>query len=307
MAPTVIEGRYGVEVYPKLVSMVRNYGRVRPSRNGDTYDLGHVITHLESPVGALPLGTGRNLNRHIAAAEACQLIGAFSDPPLMIKASPNFIRYMEPEMGTFHGAYGKRIGHQVPDVLHKFSMDPHTRQAVITLWDPLIDNTPGKRDYPCTVALHFDLIDNHLNMNVIMRSNDVWLGVPYDWFQFTQLQLTMCNVMGVNAGTYTHQSLSTHLYASDLENTNDLHVPTSAGFGESQHILGFGVWGEDAIFKVMQRAKQVTRVPLEKPTPSEFWYGQQFAAKRPLTHPTQLGGHLEPGSEGPGTTEPVQP
>lgn len=306
MAPTIIEGTYGAEMYPTLVSRVRNYGARRPSRNGDTYDLGHVITHLYSPLAALPLGTGRNLNREIAAAEAAQLIGAFSDPALMIKASPNFARYLEPDLNSFHGAYGRRIGHQIPDVIHKFAMDPDTRQAVITLWDPLIDNTPGKRDYPCTVMLQFELIENKLNMNVIMRSNDVWLGVPYDWFQFTQLQLTMCNIMGVEYGTYTHQSLSTHLYAMDLEKTNDLHVPTGKGFTESEHIRGFGQYGENAIFKVMQRAKQVTRVPLENPTDSERWYREQFQPHRLVSHPSKLADDVASSGEGPGTAQPVQ-
>lgn len=304
MAPVVIEGGYGAQVYPKLITSVINGGRHRPSRNGDTIDLGHVITHLHSPLAALPLGTGRNLSRKIAAAEAVQLIGGFSDPELMLKASPNFARYMEPGLKQFHGAYGTRIGHQLPAVIHKLQAAPDTRQAVITLWDPLRDNQPSKRDYPCTVMLHFDVSNGRLNMNTIMRSNDVWLGVPYDWFQFTQLQLTMCNVMGLDCGTYTHQSLSTHIYVGDIVKTNDLHVPHPAPFNEAYALTGFGVHGDDATFKVMQRAKQVVTRDLEDPTESESWYRAQF---RPTPHPTQLARDVAAGGEGPGRAEPLQP
>jgi hypothetical protein len=303
MAPTLIEGPYGANVYPKLVAMVRNSGAYRSSRNGDSIDLGHVITHLYSPLGALPLGTGRNLSRKIAAAEACQLIGAFSDVELMIKASPNFARFMEPGLGNFHGAYGVRIGHQLPAVINKLQAHRDTRQAVITLWDTLLDNQVAKRDYPCTVALHFEIVADRLNMNTIMRSNDVWLGVPYDWFQFTQLQLTMCNVLGVEPGTYTHQSLSTHIYTKDLEASDALHMVNPDQFAEAYDIMGFGEPGEDAIFKVMQRAKQVTRVDLPDSTNSEGWFRQQF---RPTPHPSQLGGNVASRGEGPEQPEPVQ-
>jgi thymidylate synthase len=308
MAPTVISGQHGISTYAMLVRAVIEQGRHRPSRNGDTLDLGHVITYLHSPFAALPLGVGRQLNRKIAAAEACQLIGAFSDPELLVSASPNFIKFMEPELKNFHGAYGERIGHQFPALLHKFASDLGTRQGVITLWDSLRDNQVGKRDYPCTVMLQFEVVDNYVNMHVVMRSNDVWLGVPYDWFQFTQLHITASNLLGIPPGTYTHQSLSTHIYMTDVEKAYGLKVtPTNEGHFESMNIQGFGGFHEDAVFKVMQRAKQVTRSDLQDPTYSERWYRAQFRPERPTPHPSQLGVDLASSGEGPEQPEPVQP
>lgn len=304
MAPVVIQGRHGINTYGELVRQVLEHGERRPSRNGDTLDLGHVITVLDSPFAALPLGVGRHLNRKIAAAEACQLIGAFSDPELLISASPNFARYLEPELKNFHGAYGERIGHQLPALLHKFSADPDTRQGVITLWDSLRDNQVGKRDYPCTVMLQFEIVRDMVHMHVVMRSNDVWLGVPYDWFQFTQLHITVSNLLGIPPGTYTHQSLSTHIYEHDIEKAHGVKLtPTNEGHFESMNVQGFGSFQEDAVFKIMQRAKQVTRVDLPEPTYSERWYRAQF---RPAPHPSQLGANVAPGGEGPQSSEPVQ-
>jgi thymidylate synthase len=312
VAPVVLEAPTGIDAYGQLVHMVHENGRMRSSRNGDTLDLGHVITVLSSPEGALPLGLGRNLSRKVAAAEACQLIGGFSDPELMLRASPNFARFIEPGLRTFHGAYGTRIGHQIPAVVHKLTQDPNTRQGVITLWDPLLDNQPEKRDYPCTVMLQFELREDErhanawwLDMNVVMRSNDVWLGVPYDWFQFTQLQLTLSNVLGVPPGTYTHQSLSTHLYVSNIDDVQHLKLtPTDAGRIESKLIYGFGSYQDDAIFKVMQRARQVTRSDLDEPNLGERWYRTQFA---PTPHPSRLAGDMASRGEGHGPAEPVQP
>jgi thymidylate synthase len=50
-----------------------------------------------------------------------------------------------------------------------------------------------------------------------MRSNDIWLGVPYDYFVFTSLQTKMAMELGVDVGEYTHFAGSLHLYKRDLD------------------------------------------------------------------------------------------
>jgi thymidylate synthase len=45
-----------------------------------------------------------------------------------------------------------------------------------------------------------------------MRSNDVWLGMPYDVFCFTGIQMLMAGTIGCQLGTYTHNVGSMHLY-----------------------------------------------------------------------------------------------
>ena len=90
-----------------------------------------------------------------------------------------------------NSAYGYRIQHMfgfdqwefVKDLIMK---DPNTRQAVIHIKDA--SNKPTK-DTPCTVYLQFFLRDNKLNLSVPMRSNDIWMGVPYDMFSFCFLKL----------------------------------------------------------------------------------------------------------------------
>ena len=49
-----------------------------------------------------------------------------------------------------------------------------------------------------------------------MRSNDVWMGFPYDVFQFTCMQILMSMELGVEIGTYTHIAGSLHLYERNV-------------------------------------------------------------------------------------------
>lgn len=100
--------------------------------------------------------------------------------------------------------------------------DPNSRQAVLHI--KTADNKPSK-DVNCTVCLQFLIRDGKLNATVYMRSNDIWMGFPYDVFSFTALQCKMAMELGVGIGTYTHIAGSLHLYERDgssEENTTEV-------------------------------------------------------------------------------------
>lgn len=121
---------------------------------------------------------------------------------------------------TNNSAYGYRIQHMfgfdqweyVKGLLQK---DPNSRQAVIHIKTP--SDAPTK-DTPCTVYLQFFLRNEQLHMSVHMRSNDIWMGVPYDMFSFCFLQMKMAMELGAYIGSYTHYAGSLHMYQRDYVN-----------------------------------------------------------------------------------------
>lgn len=90
--------------------------------------------------------------------------------------------------------------------------NPETRQAVIHIKEP---SYIASKDVNCTVCLQFFIRENKLYMTTYMRSNDIWLGFPFDVFQFCNLQVLLSMKLGVELGTYTHISGSLHLYKRD--------------------------------------------------------------------------------------------
>ena len=130
-----------------------------------------------------------------------------------------------------NSAYGYRIQHlfgfdqwdYVKDMLTK---SPGSRQAIIHIKDA--SDKPTK-DVPCTVYLQFLIRDNKLHLSVHMRSNDIWMGVPYDMFSFTFLQMKMAMELGVDLGNYTHFAGSLHMYKRDYEEA--LHNMPKEGEG----------------------------------------------------------------------------
>ena len=120
---------------------------------------------------------------------------------------------------TFYGAYGPKIMDQLPYVLEKLKNDGLSRQAVLTIWR---ECPPQTKDVPCTVAISFTLRNGLLDVHVFMRSSDLWLGLPYDVFNFCMLGHYVCaklnNPTGevceavAEPGTLHLTAVSSHLY-----------------------------------------------------------------------------------------------
>ena len=198
-----------------LPSELMKYGDITSPRGQGTFELRNVIIVLEDPTDCLAVGVGRRMNVKLAIAEALQLIGGFSDPEVMGNIAPNVRQFRTG--GIFSGAYGPRIRPQMEKALRRLMIDPDTRQAVVTVWDPLHDQQDGIKDIPCTVSFNWHIRDGKLHQTTHMRSNDIWWGWTYDVVQFTQLQCTVANFLEVPVGQYVHMVDSLHLYERNVE------------------------------------------------------------------------------------------
>jgi thymidylate synthase len=99
--------------------------------------------------------------------------------------------------------------------------DPETRQAVISIYNPVQD-TADTKDKPCTNTIQFTIRDNKLNMTVYMRSNDAYLGTPYDVYNFTTLQEIVAGRLNIDVGIYTHFTNSLHLYKEHVKDAKKI-------------------------------------------------------------------------------------
>lgn len=158
----------------------------------------------------------------------------------MIEAyAPQYSRFTED--GIAYGAYGARWRYcaehnQLRTVIDLLRKDPDSRQAIMSMWRP--DDLAwafkgGKKDLPCTLALQFLVRSGNLYCIATMRSNDVWLGMPYDVFAFTTIQRIIADELGLGLGTYIHQAGSEHLYA---RNKNKAEEAAKESYGDDLFI-----------------------------------------------------------------------
>lgn len=153
----------------------------------------------------------RKLNYRFAVAEWVWMIFGRSDVASLEQYNSQMAQFTDD--GVFlTGAYGPHICAQYPGMLRKLKADPNTRQAVIEIHRPQV----ATKDEPCTLSLQFLLRNGSLNLIATMRSSDVWLGVPYDVFTFTQLQNCFAGELGVNRGWLSLHMGSSHLYERDI-------------------------------------------------------------------------------------------
>lgn len=227
-----------IEGYVQVCHLVYYRGSQSSPRGMKTRELLGTTIRVTNPRVTLPVGVGRKVNPRLAWLEALQLVGGFQAPEAM---GEHFRPFMDGQ--AFAGAYGPRIRNQLPMVQGRLLQDPDTRQAIVTIWDPIQDLVGSpRRDVPCTIGFQFFIRHGRLDMHVHMRSNDVWLGLAYDCFQFTRLQCTMAECIGAVAGEYVHHVGSLHLYERDVEKVLELHDPVQPHCGNVYSGLWLGDW-----------------------------------------------------------------
>jgi thymidylate synthase len=99
--------------------------------------------------------------------------------------------------------------------------DKDTRQAIVRFSLPE-HQWVGNKDQTCTMHANFLIREDKLNLSVVMRSNDLVLGLVYDLPWFCSLLDRMVHELKeyypeLTKGTYTHTVHSLHIYERNQE------------------------------------------------------------------------------------------
>lgn len=209
------------QVVLSAAQIVYFHGDESSPRGQKTRELCNVTYQVSEP-WQIPLNgiNGRNLREYIGASEALQLVGQTTEPEEMIKNVSAFQNYTDG--GIFHGAYGIRVYGKLKLIVDLLKKDPDSRQAVLTMYNSTQDLNVNSRDVPCTLSIQFLIRNNKLCARTTMRSNDVWLGLPYDLIQFCALQGAIAKSLNLEMGWYAHSVGSLHLYEQHFDNVKDL-------------------------------------------------------------------------------------
>lgn len=152
------------------------------------------------------------------AAEARWILTG-DDRVKTIASFANMIKQFSDDGIRFYGAYGPRVSRQLPYVVRTLAEDRDTRQAWLSIWR---ENPPPTKDVPCTLMLGWSIRDGKLHCHAYMRSSDIWLGIPYDVFNFSLLsawvrhQLNTIYDQCLDLGDLHLTAASSHLYERDL-------------------------------------------------------------------------------------------
>jgi thymidylate synthase len=128
---------------------------------------------------------------------------------------------------TYHGAYGHRLRKhlnidQLERAYQTLRKNPESRQVVMQIWDsktdlPAVEGQPSAEDVPCNIVAMLKVRGGALEWTQIMRSNDVFRGLPYNFVQFTTMQEIVAGWLELEVGSYNHVSDSLHVYDRDFD------------------------------------------------------------------------------------------
>lgn len=223
----MIHARNATEAWEMLLATIIEHGSHVSPRGQHTLEVLHQSAKFDSryPIVTNPR---RKLSKKFLTGEAVWITDG-DDRVETIAPFNKRIADFSDDGKTFFGAYGPRVVDQVPYVVRALIDDPESRQAVLTLWRRDIarfkrqHGRPSK-DVPCTIAMSFNVRNDHLNTHVFMRSSDAWLGVPYDFFNFTMIgAMVACGVNRHHRARIEHlgwthwTAVSAHLYERDRE------------------------------------------------------------------------------------------
>lgn len=251
--------------FNELVDTVER-GNTRKPRGFPTRERQWVQFEVANPL-TFPLHVGgREFADVIGVLEGLSLVGQFSVPEAFTDRIKKFREFTD--AGIFHGSYGARVHGRLGDLTELLQTDRDTRQAVLTIYDSRSDLGAQKRDIPCTIALQFLLRGDELEVRTTMRSNDLWLGTPYDLAQFSILQASVAQAIGAQPGLYAHSVGSLHVYERDLDKYQRL---TGPGY-QANWAMPFPLWAGEGIADIGSRARRLLLDPHFSPETSfEQW------------------------------------
>lgn len=203
-----------------LQDLSNDYQNKIESRIGECKEIINYSICIENPVDRLILIPERKMNYSYNFAEFAWIMGGDNNVNILEKFNKRMASYSD-NLITLSGAYGSRLLDYWGQIIYKLKNEKNSRQLVMPIFNGQ-DLKITTKDTPCTVSFQFIERNGFLNMIVNMRSNDAWLGFPYDAFTFTAILELLALTAGLKVGKYYHNSGSMHLYSNNYEDANNI-------------------------------------------------------------------------------------
>jgi thymidylate synthase len=192
--------------YPDLLALLTNHGTPYEKRDGKILELHPFMLVLSDPSQHVLTVEGRVCNPGFMVAEAIWILSG-SDAAWIFQYNSRLRRWADSD--RIVGAYGPRLRRwqgsidQLANVVKRLESEPGSQRATVAIFDPAIDQE-WHGSVPCTNLIRFMIRNGRLDMTTVMRAQDVWLGLPYDYFTFSLLHELVSGFLGVELGTYFH-------------------------------------------------------------------------------------------------------
>jgi len=281
MAELYVGNEFG-EVWRDLLGDIIDVGKRSSPRGSETKELLNVSIEVQSAQANILVNNSRDLNYRFMIAEWLWIQAGLNDVDILAQYNSQMRKFSD-DGHILSGAYGPRLMPQIPYVLESLSK-PDSRQAVATIWTP---SPTDSRDIPCTISLQWLLRGGVLHCTANMRSSDVWLGLPYDFFTFSQITNYVAMRMDADIGSLTMNLASSHLYESHYLQADLSYIDSTTT-----------VWSPEIAFdEIVPNSELITRMLNHEMTSlGPLWREYQEALSHSKSHALEVLRGIDPST-----------
>jgi thymidylate synthase len=130
--------------------------------------------------------------------------------------------FSDGELGPVYGAQwrswqaadGRRID-QISQVIEQIKTNADSRRLIVSAWN--VGELDKMALAPCHLLFQFYVANGKLSCQMVQRSADIFLGVPFNIASYALLTMMIAQVCGLEPGEFIHTLGDAHLYANHLE------------------------------------------------------------------------------------------
>jgi len=221
--------------YPNLLNYVLRHGDWVSPRNLRTLEVRGLSIVANNPLKRFFAHPSRNANPVFSIVELMWYLSGDDTSPMVSHYVSAVLNYLNPQTTRFDGAYGPRLRKysksvdQIEAIRRRLGQDKDTRRAVVTLFDPTIDNNEASINIPCQVLHQFLIRNDRLEMITYARSQDMYKGFVYDTAEWQLFQDILAGWFGLGLGPYHLYIASAHVYENDITRVQRI-VKSDTGF-----------------------------------------------------------------------------
>lgn len=139
---------------------------------------------------------------------------------LVIDSSGAISKYRSGDLGNVYGKQWMSFGggfDQLHRVVDEIRNNPTSRRLYVSAWNPE-DMWSEDTALPCChVAFQFFVSGSRLSIKFDMRSNDLFLGLPFNIASYALLQAMVCHLTGLEIGDIVYTCGDCHIYNGHVE------------------------------------------------------------------------------------------
>lgn len=204
--------------YLSIANKILSEGEMRDNRTGiRAISLPHVCITIDLEEDGFPILASKFVGFKTAVKELLWIWQMQSNNVRKLQDMNVHIwdEWMQ-EDGTIGKAYGYQLAKykQVDNLIKTIKEDPTSRRMITTLWN--IEDLPEMALQPCAFQTLWNINKGKLNCMLTIRSNDWFLGNPFNVAQYAALVHMIAQVTNYKPGRLTVCINDAHIYENHI-------------------------------------------------------------------------------------------